>query len=299
MNNFKNTIIALLSSIILVQSVFLVYFIFHGRAVSGAQQKIVDDLPREEKPVPSGPVKQPAAAEKKVVKAEPVKNAGKIALILDDWGYNLKNRDFITGNNYHLSISILPFKPYSAMVAKLAHDKNKDVIVHMPMEPESKESYGLEENTLLIGMSRDEIDTILKRAFKNIPYAKGLSNHMGSKATQNKRLMEIVMEFLKANNLFFLDSLVTSKSVCAGCAEKFMVPIMRRDVFIDNENDPAYIRKQVMALAHEAEASGLAVGIGHDRPVTISVLEEVIPELSEQGFEFVNISEIIDSAGNR
>ncbi len=301
MDNFKNTVIVVLSSVILVQSIFLVYFIFRGRRAPVSihvQKKAADDplLKRERFSEPAKPV----AVEKKVtIKDRPVKSAGKIALVLDDWGYNLKNRDFITGNDYHISVSVLPFKAYSATIARLAHDKNKDVIIHMPMEPESKGSYGLEENTLLTSMSRSDIDKILTRAFDDIPYAKGLSNHMGSEATQNRRLMVIVMEFLKANNLFFLDSFVTSKSVCGGCAKKTVVPIARRDVFIDNENDSAYIRKQVKELAHKAEVSGLAVGIGHDRPATISVLQEVIPELLEQGFEFVNISEIIDSSRSR
>lgn len=293
MNNFKNTVIVLLSLIVLVQSAFLIYFVFSGRSSVFLQshQETRGASVSKKEPVSSESPK-PLFTEEKSVKEEPVKSIGKIALVLDDWGYNLKNKNFITGNDYHVCVSVLPFKAHSSVIAKLAHDKNKDVVIHMPMEPESKASYGLEENTLLVGMDRQEIDRILEKAFHDVPYARGLSNHMGSKATQNRRLMNIIMEFLKDNNLFFLDSVVTSKSVCRNCAEKFKVRIIRRDVFIDNESDPVYIRKQIMELASKARMSGLAVGIGHDRPATISVLEEVIPELLKEGFEFVNLSEI-------
>ncbi|MFH1691743.1 MAG: divergent polysaccharide deacetylase family protein [Candidatus Omnitrophota bacterium] len=294
MNNFKNIIIGLLSLIVFVQSLFLFYFISRSRrvvSVSVQREAEPENLLRG-KAVAPDPVEP--AEEKKFVSDRPVASSGKIVLVLDDWGYNLKNRDFITGNNYHVTVSILPFRTYSATIAKLAYDKDKDVIIHVPMEPESKGSYGLEDKTLLIGMSQEETDKILQAALKDVPYAKGISNHMGSEATKNKRLMKIVMAFLKQNNLFFLDSVVTSKSVCSVCAKKAGVASIRRDVFIDNESDPAYIRKQVMKLAAKAKSSGIAVGIGHDRPMTIAVLEEVIPELEREGFEFVNLSQALN-----
>lgn len=298
MNNFKNIVIALLSLIVFVQSLFLIYFISRSHRVASMadQRETGPSVLLKEKEVALKLVEP--KVEPKEEKKLPVKCIGKIVLVLDDWGYNLKNKDFITTNNYHVSISILPFKAYSARIAKLAYDKNKDVIIHVPMEPESKESHGLEENTLLTGMSRVETDKIIEAAFRDVPHARGISNHMGSKATQDKRLMKIVMAFLKENNLFFLDSVVTSKSVCSISAEKSGVVSIRRDVFIDNESDPVYIRKQLMELARKAKMAGVAVGIGHDRPSTIAVLVEVIPELSQQGFEFVNLSEVLDPRKN-
>lgn len=297
MNNFKNTIIVLLSLIVVVQSCFLFYFISSSRRVRLAPKpQVLLRSVATQKTMPVSPQPPAPQVEQKVVaKVKDVGAAvGKIALVLDDWGYNLKNRDFITSNDYHVSVSILPFRAYSATIAKLAYDKNKDVIVHIPMEPESKGSYHLEENTLLAGMGKGEAMKILSSALKDVPYAKGISNHMGSQATQDKPLMRIVMEFLKERKLFFLDSVVTPKSIAQVSAKKFDVPFIRRNVFIDNENDPVYIRKQIMELARKARVSGAAVGIGHDRTVTISVLNEMIPELMEEGYEFVNLSEIIN-----
>lgn len=296
MNNFKNTIIILLSLIIVVQSCFLFYFISSSRRVRLAPRpQVLLRSVETQKTIPVSPRPLAPQVEQKIVAKVKIGAAvGKIALVLDDWGYNLKNRDFITVNDYHVSVSILPFRAYSATIAKLAHDKNKDVIAHIPMEPESRGSYHLEENTLLAGMGKGEAMKILSSALKDVPYAKGISNHMGSQATQNKPLMKIVMEFLKERKFFFLDSVVTSKSICQVSAKKFGVPFIRRNVFIDNENDPVYIRKQIMELARKAKVSGVAVGIGHDRTVTISVLNEMIPELMKEGYEFVNLSEIIN-----
>lgn len=286
MNNFKNFVIFILSLIILVQAAFLMHFISQRepeKRKKGIAQKVLpklEKIPSEIKPVPA-------------VTHLPQKVEGKIVIILDDWGYNLKNRDFITDNDYHVTISILPFREYSTQIAKLAHLNNKDVIVHMPMEPHNKENYGLEENTLLTTMDKKTLTHWLDAAFEVVPYAKGLNNHMGSKATEDMRLMTVVLEYLKEKHLFFLDSLVTSHTVGRGLARKLRMAFAQRDVFIDNENDPFYIRDQLHKLAERAKQMGFAVGIGHDRPVTVAVLEDLIPKLEKDGYQFVYLSEVV------
>ena len=287
MNNFKNFVIVVLSAMIIIQSAFLIYLL--KRAAQPGKKRTVAPT--------SAPVKEKARALRspEMPKASIVKpkvRLGKIAIVLDDWGYNLKNRDFITDNDFSLTLSVLPFKPFSTEVARLAHQKNKDVIVHMPMEPHNKDDYGLEEKTLLTTMDRDTVLKMLDLAFESVPYARGISNHMGSMATENTRLMRIVLDYLKKHEMLFLDSLVTPRSVCRKIAQGLKLRYAQRNVFIDNESDRAYIRSQLDKLAFMAKIKGMAIGIGHDRVNTIAVLKEAIPELEAQGYEFVNLSEV-------
>lgn len=298
MNNFKNFVIFILSLIILIQSAILIHFM-RRRPVT--VKKAVGEArpPAAQKPKqPPFIIKPEAIKEKPVVKPKPKEILGKIVLVLDDWGYNLKNRSFITDNDFHVTISILPFKPYSTHIAQLAYHKNKDVIVHMPMEPKNKESYGLEQKTLLVGMDKKTVVRLLDSALEVVPYAKGMSNHMGSKATEDARLMTIILEYLKAKQLFFLDSIVTPRSVVRNLSKNYHVAFAERQVFIDNESDPDYIRGQLLELARLARRRGVAIGIGHDRPSTTAVLKEVIPEFEQKGYQFVNLSEILKPAGD-
>ena len=293
MNNFKNAVIVILSLIILVQAAFLISLLSRREQVR--PRKVVKRatlvVPRE---VTRPAVKPPApAAVPSEPAVKPIKGPAKIAIVLDDWGYNLKNRKFITDNDFRVTVSVLPFKTFSTTIAQLAYHKNKDIIIHMPMEPRNKENYGLEEQTLLTTMDKRTLVRLLRDAEASVPYAKGLSNHMGSAATEDIVLMKTVMEYLKKRNLFFLDSLVTPRTVCKDTAEKLRVGFAARDVFIDNESDPVYIREQMLKLAKEAQRKGVAIGIGHDRPNTISVLNEVIPVLQAQGYQFINLSEAI------
>jgi polysaccharide deacetylase 2 family uncharacterized protein YibQ len=161
------------------------------------------------------------------------------------------------------------------------------------MEPHDKEHYGLEERMLSVGMSAADAVRLLDEAFVSVPFAKGMSNHMGSRATEDASLMRAVMARLKTRGLFFVDSLVTPKSVCHAVARALGVAFLERDVFIDNENDAAAIRERLIELAGKARSNGTAVGVGHDRPLTIRVLEEMIPELEREGFRFVGVGEAL------
>ncbi len=292
MNNFKNFVIIVLSLIILVQAAFLIGLLSRRQALRPKE------VIRKAAPVVSlkeiKPPREARVQEKEIPTVRPKEKLGKIALVIDDWGYNLKNRNFITDNDFHVTISILPFKPFSTQIAQLAFHKQKDIIIHMPMEPQNKENYGLEENTLLTSMDKKTIIRLMDEAFDCVPYAKGMSNHMGSKATQDLKLVRIVMEYLKKKNLFFLDSCVTPHSVCKNLAKKFRVGFAGRDVFIDNDNDSSSIKEQLFKLAQIAKRRGVAIGIGHDRPNTIAVLREMIPRLEEEGYQFVNLSEIVE-----
>lgn len=294
MNTMKNTVIFILSVVVILQSALLLRFLRMQRS----EKKTVDSSIVEvsSKTTESGdssePVVQPADLQKH---KENSSSAPKIAIVLDDWGYNANDQDFLSENNFHITISVLPFKSYSRRLAKIAFENNKEVIVHMPMEPLNKDSYGLEENTLLVGMDKAEVGRLLSNAFDSVPYANGLSNHMGSKATQDKKLMAVIFAFLKNADKFFLDSLVTSKTVSSQTAEKYGLKLFKRDVFIDNKSDPDYIKKQIAKLANLAKKRGYAVGIGHDRPSTIEVLKEVIPQMIAEGYSFVNLSELTEN----
>jgi len=221
---------------------------------------------------------------------KPVPPRPKIAIVLDDWGYNTKNLDAILQIDRPVTLSILPGLPYSTLIAQKAKERGLGVILHMPMEPKAK--IRLELTTLYTVMTEDEIRNNLSQAFKSVPNADGISNHEGSKATEDRRLMRIVFGELKKNNMFFLDSLVTNYSVCESVAREAGVRFVKRSIFLDNDNDPVYIKKQFEKAMDLALKKGGAVAIGHDRPNTIAVFKEMIPLIEAKGIEIAYVSNL-------
>jgi len=215
---------------------------------------------------------------------------GKIAIVLDDWGYNTNNVRILSEIKQPLTLAVLPNLGFSKNISRDLHQRGFEIILHLPMEP--KEKYNLEKDTVKISMNREKIVSVLSSDLSNIVYAKGVSNHMGSLATSDVKTMEIVFKELKRRGLYFLDSYVVPESVCQELAVKIGLPFAKRDVFLDNSSDPAYIREQINKLKEKAKLKGYAIGIGHDRKNTLQVLKEVLPKLEKEGYKFVFVSEL-------
>lgn len=217
----------------------------------------------------------------------------KLALVLDDFGYTMKNLTALKDIKVPLTLGVLPGTPYSEAVCSFAKQNNMEVILHMPMEPEPKAA-SLEENTILVDMNDEVIRDIVSRALLSVTGAKGASNHMGSKATRDARVLRIVFEELKKKKMFFLDSLTTNESVCLEVAENAGIPCIERDVFIDNEPDDSAIMRQVKKAGKIARLYGKAVAVGHDREATIRILRKAVPAMAEEGIRFVKLSETVE-----
>lgn len=216
----------------------------------------------------------------------------RIAIVLDDWGYNLNNIHIVDQIKLPFTASILPNLAFSRKVAEELHTRGFEIILHLPMQPHEK--YKLEKNTILTSLGEASINKIIDADLSSIVYAKGVSNHMGSMATENTKTMEAVFKKLKNRKLYFLDSLVTTNSVCSELARKTGLAFAKRDIFLDNRDDPVYIKQQINKLKLRAKARGKAIGIGHDRKATLEVLKEVMPQLEKEGFRLVYLSELVN-----
>ena len=222
------------------------------------------------------------------------KNANIIVLVIDDFGYR---NDSISDGFLELPVpitcAVLPGHNQSSRFAKKAINAGKEVIVHMPMQSAITSS-GEDEFKLKIGMTSEEIEWRLNEALNEIPEAVGINNHQGSKATTDGKVMAVVASVLKNKNKFFLDSRTSSKTVGENTMRSVGVPTARRHIFLDNDLSIENISKQLDKLVTVAEKKGLAIGIGHVKGNTLKVLEEKIPALVEQGFEFKFLSQVVD-----
>lgn len=215
---------------------------------------------------------------------------GKLALIIDDVGYNKHdiNALYLEGQ---VTYSILPHTPHAIEYAEMARKANKDVMLHIPMEALSGKALG--PGAILSSMTRLEVETRLGAALNEIPYAIAINNHMGSLLTQQAHTMRWTMEFLQRNNLFFVDSMTSNQSVGEEQAKRLGVPSLHRNVFIDNQLDEAYMRKQFEQLIRIAQKHRHAVGIAHPHPETVAFLAKILPTLADRGVSLVPISSLI------
>jgi len=221
---------------------------------------------------------------------------GKIVLIVDDVGWNPDIVARVRKINIPLTLAILPDSPFGLRIAQqISKDKKIDAILHIPLEPENS---GYETNIshayITTDMSDSEIREKVNQYIEKFrPYISGINNHMGSKFTADKQKMEVLLQEIKGKKLTYIDSLTSTKSVGYRLSKQMGIPALKRDIFIDNSSDYLEIWKNLEAAAKMSETKSTVIAIGHARPTTLKVIEEKIPELISQGYQFVLIKEVI------
>ncbi|WGE70160.1 divergent polysaccharide deacetylase family protein [Actinobacillus equuli subsp. haemolyticus] len=209
----------------------------------------------------------------------PLAHAGKLAIVIDDIGYRMKEDNAIYALPKEVSVAIIPVAPYATARAKKAYEQKRDVLIHLPMQPKNKQQ-PIESGALMIGASEAKVAQLIQAARNQVPYAIGLNNHMGSGATADRTTMSYLMKVMAQQQLFFLDS-KTGPSVAAKVAREYGVKALERNLFLDDSDALSDVQVQFNAAIEYARKHGSAILIGHPRKNSVAVLEQGIANLPQ------------------
>ena len=223
---------------------------------------------------------------------EEINSPPKVAFIIDDLGYETEVAKKIMELEFPIALSILPFLQYSEFIAEEGKKNNQEIMLHLPMEP-SNSSANPGPGAIKSYMSEEETRQAVRECILNFPHIIGVNNHMGSKITEDRKIMEIILEEIREYNLFFIDSMTSKNSIAHVVAQEMVIKTAVRSVFLDNENDMDYIKGQMLEVQETALREGEAIAIGHSRINTFYLLKRMIPELVKAGIEIVPISELV------
>ncbi len=203
----------------------------------------------------------------------------KVAIVIDDLGTNKKAALRVFNIKAPLTLAVLPHETYSAWITGEGQRRGYEVIGHIPMEPIKPHKLG--KGAIYKWMTDTEIRKTLDSDLKSLPGIKGISNHMGSAFTEDARAMGILMSELKNRKMFFLDSFTTARSTGLRLAGKYGVKAFKRDIFLDNKDDPRHIEAQWKKLIEIARKNGYAIALAHHRKSTLDFLEKTLSENNE------------------
>jgi len=200
--------------------------------------------------------------------------APRLVIVIDDLGESMAVAKRLAGLPFPVSFSVLPYNTKARQVAELARQKDLELLLHLPCEPEG---YPAAANsgpgTLRVNMSPAVLEQTLVDNLARLPEVDGVNNHMGSRLTRDKKAMTVVLSHLHGRGKFFLDSLTTPQSCVREVSTSLGMRYYRRHVFLDNTAKENAILLQLRKAESLARRTGLAVAIGHPYPATLSALE--------------------------
>lgn len=223
----------------------------------------------------------------------PPAGRGELAVIIDDMGSSMQEARSLAGIGVPITFSIIPGLASYREVASFAASSGIETMIHIPMQPKGWPQRRLEANGLLLSMDDAVVGERLEGFMRDLPNAVGANNHMGSEYTEHADRMAVVLGTLKARGLFFVDSVTSPRTTGLRLAREMGIRSGRRHVFLDNEQDMAYIRGQLDQAVRQARKTGTGIAICHPHPATIKALAALLPGLERQGITLVPASRLV------
>lgn len=219
----------------------------------------------------------------------------RVAIVIDDFGNRMDGTEAMLALDAPLTVAVMPFLPTTKDDATAAHARGHEVIVHLPMEPVRGKPSWLGPGAITTDLSDEDIRARVQAAIDDVPFARGMNNHMGSKATADSRVMRIVMEVCRANGLYYLDSRTSQHSKAEEEAAIAGVPVVANDLFLDEVYTSRHVSKQMLKLFRKIERQDVTIAIGHVGPpgrITSGLLRAALPKLRERA-EIVPLSALL------
>ena len=222
-------------------------------------------------------------------------NLPKICIIVDDFGA-IGNSLFNKFNTVdrEVAFAVLPGLSFSKEHMEKAVEVGREVLIHIPMEPEN-DAEKIEPNTIKVSMNDFQIKDQIESWMYELPLAVGVNNHMGSKATQDTRVLTTMMMTLNQNDMFFIDSVTTNNSKVSHVAMELGVKTAARNIFLDNPDTSLRGARQKIEQIKKMNNRDVIVVITHcHSDVKFRQLVHFIDRLKDGGYQLVTPSRIVE-----
>lgn len=228
--------------------------------------------------------------QRNAIRQPPMDGRPAITIVIDDMGWMHPGTERAIALPGPLTLSWFPFALHLPAQVAAGAARGHEATLHMPMQVHSNSILQTGPDPLRIDLPPEVNLARLRAAMDAVPQTVGLNNHMGTVATCDAKLMDLVAAETRARTMLFLDSIVIGKSVALARAEAAGVPAAGRDIFIDWRMHPDTILVELQAIEAQARKLGHVIAIGHPRSMTLDALEAWLPTLPGKGFAFWPLS---------
>ncbi len=246
--------------------------------------------PRAVTPPPNGEPRRPSG--------EPViplsaTGGPRVAIIVDEVGAGRDVFESLRDLGRRLTVAVLPGLPLAQSIARAALRGGMEVLLDLPMEPYGYPQLDPGPGALLMSMPREEIRRRVVQHLEALPGVVGVTNHMGSRLTEDRARMRAMLEVLAARRLFLVDAYASNLSVAYDEARAVGVRAARRQLLVDPARGENGERASWDEVAGWAERRRQVIVLARAQSLTVRLLREYIPRWEARGLRLVPVSELV------
>lgn len=162
-------------------------------------------------------------------------SGGRLALVVFGFGDgdSLARRVFSVGAPF--AVAVTPAARAAAAQFELAHARQREVVLHLPLEPVNYPQINPGPGTILVTMSPSQVAGRVRKFVDQAQPVVAVANHMGSLATQDQTVMTALFRELRRERLPFLHVNPVPGAVCRSLSGDLGVLYDEPDVVIDRE----------------------------------------------------------------
>ena len=220
-------------------------------------------------------------------KALPAGSRAKLAIIIDDVGTD-EQAQKIAALPVRVTPSIFPPEYQRKDTRSLARGF-EHYAIHLPMEASSAKNNSA---TLRASDNYEKLQGVIAKLRADFPNAKFINNHTGSKFTSDEHAMQNLLRAMNEHGFLFIDSRTSPATKAKAAMNGLGMRYVHRDVFLDNQNSVAAVRKKLREAVALAKKQGYAIAIGHPKSSTLRALANSADILGE--VDLVYLDEIYE-----
>lgn len=222
-------------------------------------------------------------------------NPRTITIVVDDFGaISGSLLDAYFELDKELCFAIFPEEKHSVSTMQRATSQGRETLIHVPMEPIGYPRINPGNNAILVQHTPAHIKRTLNQFIKEMPDCIGINNHMGSLATTDPDVMQVIMDTLKEHEKVFLDSRTTNVSVAYQTAQKSHIKAFRNDLFLDSPNiNQSTMEAKLNRIIQLSKTQNHIIAITHcHNSDKLEYLKTFISRLKRAGFTLIPLSQV-------
>ncbi len=197
-----------------------------------------------------------------------------------------------------LSISVAPIGLRAPLIAGLAGQYKKEVVIRLPLEPVGKIPPEFQKSTIMVHYPEKTIRSLIGDAVRRIPNAAGFTNLWTSHGIEDSRLMDIVLSEIGRRRGYFIETKTTRTSVAGAVAQRCAVPYRMATAKLEKTSVPDLVSEiKRSALAAQTKGS-LVIRCTGTRQLG-EALKAVSPFLRQNGVRLVFVSDIVKNTAEK
>jgi polysaccharide deacetylase 2 family uncharacterized protein YibQ len=194
------------------------------------------------------------------------------------------------------AVALPPAAKSSAALLKAAHERRREVVLQLPLEPINYPQVNPGPGTLLVTMRPAQISGLVRRYIEQGRPLVAVANHMGSLATQDMTVMTAVYRELRRLSLPFVHVTPAAGAVCKDLAADLGVAYNEPDAMVDAEarqSEGKALAKRWSAILEEASGREKMVVWVRATPLTLRWLAPALQGKLPAGLHVVPLSAVI------